>query len=99
MDADALDRMRSERKNFFILFTASWCSYCATLEKELESAPADFRLYEMDISDESSPAWDEYDIQVVPTSLFFKGGKELSRKVASLSGLRIKDIRALSFAP
>ena len=91
--------MRSEGKDFFMLFTASYCGYCAALKRELAAAPADFQLYEMDISDEANPAWDEYGIQVVPTALFFKGGKELSRKVASLSGLRIKDIRALSFAP
>lgn len=91
--------MRSERKDFFILFTASWCGYCAALKRELEAASADFGLYEMDISDEANPAWNEYEIQVVPTALFFKAGKELSRRAASFSGLRVRDIKALSSAP
>jgi len=98
-NADALDRMRSEGKDFFLLFTAKWCGYCAALKRELEAAPDDFLLYEIDISDEASHAWDEYGIRVVPTAIFFKGGKELSRRAASSSGLRVKDIMSLSSAP
>jgi hypothetical protein len=96
---ETLNRMKSEGKDFYLIFTAGWCGYCAALKREIDAAPAAFELFEFDASDEECPAWEDYGIQVVPTALYFKGGRERSRKAASLSGLRVRDITALSFSP
>jgi len=96
IDTETLNRMRLEGKGFYLVFTAAWCGYCAALKREIETAYPAFELFEFDLSDEECPLWDEYGVQVVPTALYFRGGKELSRKAASLTGLRVKDVKALS---
>lgn len=99
IDQERLGRMISDGEDFLLLLTASWCGYCFSLRRELESSTDDFTLYELDISDEASRVWDEHGIQVVPTALRFRSGKEHSRKSASLNGLRVRDIKSLSSAP
>jgi thioredoxin-related protein len=99
IDNEALNRMKFEGQDFYVIFTAGWCGYCAALKREINAADAAFELFEFDISDEECPAWEDYDIQVVPTALYFKSGKEQSRKAASLAGLSVKDIKALSSLP
>lgn len=96
IEREALERMRSEGRDFYVVFTADWCGYCAALRREIDSVPSSFELFEFDISDEECPAWEDYEIKVVPTALYFKAGKEQSRKAASFTGLRVKDIEALS---
>ena len=99
IDTETLNRMKSEGRDFYVIFTAGWCGYCATLKEEINAADAAFELFEFDISDEECPAWEDYGIEVVPTALYFKGGKEQSRKAASFTGLRVKEIKALSSSP
>lgn len=94
-----LDRMISEGRDFLLLFTAEWCGYCAALKREIDAATAPLDLFEFDISNEDCPEWEDYAIQVVPTAIYFKGGREKSRKAASFSGLRVRDIGALSSSP
>jgi thioredoxin 1 len=99
IDVETLSKMMSEGKELLVLFTAGWCGYCATLKRELDASPHEFDLYEVDISDESCPAWEDYGIMTVPTALFFKDGKEHSRKVATFTGLKVIDIKALPSNP
>lgn len=99
IDTEVVTRMRAEGKEFLLLFTARWCGYCAALRKELEDSPPSFTLYEIDISDEESPTWDDYKIEVVPTVIHFKDGNERARKEASFSGLKVKEIQLLGHPP
>jgi hypothetical protein len=99
IDNMALNRMKSEERDFYVVFTAGWCGYCAALKREINAADAAFELFEFDISDEECPAWEDYEIQVVPTALYFRRGREQSRKAASFAGLSLKGIKALSSLP
>jgi thiol-disulfide isomerase/thioredoxin len=97
--SEGLKQMKSEGRDFYLVFTADWCGYCAALKREIASAPENLELYEFDVSDEECPAWDEYAVKVVPTALYFEGGREKSRKAASFAGLRVRDIKGLSSSP
>jgi thiol-disulfide isomerase/thioredoxin len=77
---------------FIAVFTASWCGYCRSLIRELEQANSDFRLILVDISDED--CWDDFGIELVPTAVLYKDGKEI-RRVSSPEGLRLRDLKAL----
>lgn len=99
VDSEEVTRMRVEGKEFLLLFTAKWCGYCTALRKELEDPPPNFTLYEIDVSDEDSPTWDDYKIKVVPTVIHFKDGNERARKEASFSGLKVKEIQLLGHSP
>ena len=62
IDTETLNRMRLEGKDFYLVFTAAWCGYCAALKREIETAYPAFELFEFDLSDEECPLWDEYGV-------------------------------------
>jgi len=93
--SSTLSGAASDGKGFIAIFTAVWCGYCRTLERELDSAALEFKVVLVDVSNESDKGWDDYRIEVVPTALLFKGGQELGRKAAGSEGLRVKDLKAL----
>ncbi len=95
IDSAGLEAMRRAGKDFYVLFSADWCGYCGSLKNELKDTRSDLKLFEIDISDEGHRAWEEYKIEVVPTVIFFKGGKEQSRKAASFRGLSLREITPL----
>ncbi len=62
-------------------FFATWCGPCKMLAPVLENVAnsrADFDIVKVDI-DESEDLAIKYEIQVVPTLVIFKEGKEVSR--------------------
>lgn len=64
-----------------VLFWADWCGFCARFKPHFEDAAegSSRRFLSVDISDESSPAWDRYNVEVVPTVILFEDGKEVDR--------------------
>jgi hypothetical protein len=55
-----------------------------------------FKLCEVDISETEDKAWEDYNIDVVPTALLFRAGKEVARRACSFEGMRVKDLQALA---
>ena len=64
------------RKAAIVLFYATWCGYCARIKPTFETiSKNDNREFVLvDISNEDSPLWDEFEIEVVPTIIQFKNG-------------------------
>ena len=87
--------LAKKRGQFVAIFSTSWCGYCRALKKEIEAATLDFTIIEVDISDESDSSWGKFEINLVPTAILFKDGREVARKPPSPDGLRLKELREL----
>ena len=65
-----------------VLFVASWCPFCRSFfpvfQAGAEKAGIAWAL--MDISDDDSPLWETFSIEVVPTIIVFKEGEAVSRR-------------------
>lgn len=62
---------------------------------ELQRVQVAFDVIEVNISDDDDPAWDQFEVSTVPTAIFFRAGKEVTRKPPGYDGLRVKDLKAL----
>lgn len=72
-----------------VLFYATWCGYCRRFIPEFAEraeAAEGHPFVQVDISDEETPLWDDYDIDVVPSVLVFRGGAPVGRTGGPLSG-------------
>ncbi|MGC8935958.1 MAG: thioredoxin family protein [Candidatus Methanomethylicaceae archaeon] len=93
LDCATFKKLLEERCSEMVaVFTASWCGYCRMLLCELEQTKPDMPLTLVDISDEG--CWDEFGIEIVPTAILYKDGKEI-RRVCSPDGLRLRDLQEL----
>ncbi|MCX8181911.1 MAG: thioredoxin family protein [Candidatus Methanomethyliaceae archaeon] len=93
VDCDSFKSLlKNERDKFIAVFTASWCGYCRNLIRELDQSSHSLRLILVDISNEN--CWDEFNVDIVPTAVLYKDGKEI-RRVSSLEGLRLRDLKEL----
>ncbi len=85
----------SEKGEFMAVFSTSWCAFCRMLLKEIERTPPAFKIIDIDITDESDPAWEEYNIKIVPTVIAFRNGKEVARKEARPDGIPLREVKEL----
>ncbi|MFQ5909594.1 MAG: thioredoxin family protein [Thermoplasmata archaeon] len=88
-----------EKSNKIIaLFYADWCRYCRQFRPLFESlaSTSEQRFTVVDISDEESELWDEYEIAVVPTLIAFSGGEIIARRDGKAQvGLSESNLREL----
>ncbi|MGN0453380.1 MAG: thioredoxin family protein [Ruminococcus sp.] len=85
MIALTADSFAEEVLNFegdaFVEFSAPWCGYChslATVIYKIQSEFPDVKFCSVDIEREETLS-KQYDIKNLPTSIFFRNGKEVSR--------------------
>jgi len=90
-----LEELISSGRRFVAIFSTSWCGFCRSLVKEIERKAGGCEVAVVDISDDSDPAWEKYNIDMVPTALLFNGGREVARKSPRWDGLGFTDIREL----
>ena len=79
-------------------FTTDWCPYCVRFRKPFRShrGRAGVGMVEVDLSDEDDPLWEEMRIDVVPTIVLFRDGKEVARVNGTLGkGLKSEDVDSL----
>jgi hypothetical protein len=65
---------------YAVAFLADWCPFCDVFLVAYESMPPPVgaRLI-ADVTDEQSPLWDAFAIEVVPTVVVFRGGRPVAR--------------------
>ncbi len=95
VDTQKLRGLLSGKGDLLAVFTCDWCGYCRSIMRDIERSPPGYDVVFVDISDESDSAWDDYKVEVVPTAVLFRDGREVARKRAGLSGLRPSDLDAL----
>ncbi len=81
--ADLAQEMASGRKA--ILFHATWCPFCRAFKprfEELVTPGTGFEPLEVLLDDEENPLWGEFQIETIPTVLFFVDGRQVGRSDA-----------------
>jgi thioredoxin len=84
-----------------VCFLAGWCPFCRDFLPSFAALETGdrFELAIADISDESSPLWERFSIDIVPTIVAFRNGRSFWRKDGiSGYGLDDKDLAALRSA-
>jgi thioredoxin 1 len=84
-----------------VCFLAGWCPFCRDFLPSFAAMGTGdrFELAVADISDESSPLWETFSIDIVPTIVAFRNGRPFWRKDGiSGYGLDDKDLVALRSA-
>lgn len=77
-----------------VYFTAEWCGPCHRFkpiyEERAEGSDIPFKV--VDITDESDPLWDDYDIRKVPTVAIFEDGELRDRVSGFLHDKHLDEI-------
>lgn len=81
------------------VFAAKWCGFCkrfiGLLEKYNPPIPIS-QLLMIDTDSDDGSLWEKYRIDIVPTIIVFRGGKEIFRQDGrSMQGLNLRDLAAV----
>ena len=77
-----LRQLLERNKKVLVLFYASWCPYCMSFVPGFDKKVFNFNsgsVIHVLIDDYDNPLWDDYDIEAVPTVIFFEKGKVSKR--------------------
>jgi thioredoxin 1 len=93
---DLADALKIDKK-VCILFYASWCPFCRSFlpifDKEAQMN-VQGKFLRVKVDDEANPIWAKYDIEVVPTVIFFDSANVVKRLDGVLgAGLREEQLR------
>lgn len=96
---DNIDKALADSKDrTVVLFYADWCPFCRKFKPQFEAyeGKAGVALAEAKINEEENPLWDRYKIDVIPTIVAFRYGKEIARRNGKAGiGLFDDDVKAL----
>jgi len=71
------------KKSIIALFYASWCPFCRrflpTFDQYSQKPNSAFFM-RINMDDEDNPLWEEYDLEAVPSVIFFENG-EVSKRL------------------
>jgi thioredoxin 1 len=94
-----LQQLLERNEKVLVLFYASWCPYCLSFVSVFDKKVINFnsgskRVIHVLINDYDNPLWDDYDIEAVPSVMFFEKGKVSKRLDGKLGvGLSEKQLR------
>mmetsp|Transcript_10014 Transcript_10014/g.27694 ORF Transcript_10014/g.27694 Transcript_10014/m.27694 type:complete len:143 (-) Transcript_10014:248-676(-) len=98
-DGEAVEKFRQVKPKSLLYFTAVWCPPCKTIKpvyEEMSTKYSDIGFGKVDV-DENPEAAEEFQIQAVPTFVFFNGKDQVNRFSGAdpnqLEGL-VKDLQS-----
>ncbi len=86
---EELNAVLKKTEKILVLFYASWCPYCVHFVPLFDKKIVEFnfeKVIHVLLDDYNNPLWDDYDIEAVPTIIFFENGK-VSKRLDGKSGL------------
>jgi len=87
-DKEKLNDLLGKSEKLLILFYASWCPFCTRFvpffDKKINASKIEKVIHVL-LNDYDNPMWDDYDIEAVPTVIFFEKGK-VSKRLDGRSG-------------
>ncbi|HTW40223.1 MAG TPA: thioredoxin family protein [Thermoplasmata archaeon] len=102
LGGEAFDGERFRRPGLWaVVFLADWCPFCRAFAPTFESlgGRGSARVAMADATDESSPLWEQFSIDVVPTVIVFRDGTPVLRRDGRLGrGLGDADVAAIRAA-
>lgn len=88
-----LNAILAKTERLLVLFYASWCPYCTNFVPVFDKKIINFNLGKVIhvlLDEYDNPLWDDYDIEAVPTVIFFENGK-VSKRLDGKSGLGLSE--------
>jgi len=88
-----LDRELNKNGKVLALFYASWCPYCKSFVPFFDRKMVNFKggnVIHVLLDDYDNPLWDDFDIEAVPTIIFFEKGK-VSRRLDGRFGIGLNE--------
>jgi thioredoxin 1 len=88
-----LNGILQKTEKVLVLFYASWCPYCTRFVPVFDEKIRDFKngnVIHVLLNDYDNPLWDDYEINAVPTVLFFEQGK-VSKRLDARFGAGLKE--------
>ena len=81
LDASAFSGRRLDRSGTWaVLFHAAWCGFCRRFAPIFAALGSDHaHLAIGDVTSDSSPLWDDFEIELVPTVIVFRDGAAVER--------------------
>jgi thioredoxin 1 len=82
-----LDNMLFKNEKLLVLFYASWCSFCSRFVPVFDEKIEYFKkalTIRVLLDDFDNQLWDDYEIESVPTIIYFEKGKVSKRLDAKL---------------
>jgi thioredoxin 1 len=92
-NSEDLNGILQKTEKVLVLFYASWCPYCTRFVPVFDEKIRDFNngnVIHVLLDDYDNPLWDDYEIDAVPTVLFFEKGK-VSKRLDGRFGAGLKE--------
>jgi thioredoxin 1 len=83
----------SKHEKVLVLFYATWCPFCRGFVPAFDKKTANMgfeSIIHVLLNDFDDPMWDEYDVEAVPTVVFFEKSK-VSKRLDGRSGVGLKE--------
>ena len=83
LDEKSIDaKIRAGGAVMVVLFYADWCPFCRKFKPVFETyeRSAKHQFAEAKVNEDENPMWDRFKVEVVPTVVSFKDGREVARR-------------------
>lgn len=88
-----LDKELHKNGKVLVLFYASWCPFCTRFVPVFDKKVVNLKVgsvIHVVLDDYDNPLWDEYEVEAVPTVIFFEQGK-VSRRLDGRFGVGLNE--------
>ena len=87
-NAEELNTLLEKNEKVLVLFYASWCPFCVNFVPMFDKKIVNYnvgKVIHVLLDDYDNQLWDDYDVEAVPTVIFFEKGK-VSKRLDGRSG-------------
>ena len=96
---EQLDNLLLKNEKLLVLFYASWCSFCTRFVPVFDKKTESFRkalIIHVLLDDYDNQLWDDYEIEAVPTVIYFEQSK-VSKRLDGRAGLGLNENKLITW--